>query len=90
MVSALRRISSFSSVISPGMRMARPGRERMAADKGRRQLSSRPRARTSSLKLAQRFDQLELHVIRQAADIMMALDGDEGPPVAETLSITSG
>ncbi len=47
--------------------------------------------RTSILEeFTQGLDQLQLHARRQPANIVMALDGDRGPPVKETLSITSG
>ena len=39
--------------------------------------------------LAQRLDQLQLHALGQAADIVVRLDGDAGP-LNETDSITSG
>ena len=39
---------------------------------------------------AQRLDQLHVHALGQAADIMVRLDGTDGPPVNDTLSITSG
>jgi hypothetical protein len=39
---------------------------------------------------AQRLDQLQLHEVRQAADVVVALDHGAGAAAAETLSITSG
>jgi hypothetical protein len=40
---------------------------------------------------AQRLDQLHVHAFGQAADVVVALDRDRlGPPVNDTLSITSG
>ena len=40
--------------------------------------------------LAQGLDQVEVHPLGQAADIVVGLDGDAGPPEKQTLSITSG
>ena len=40
--------------------------------------------------LAQRLDQLHVHALRQAADIVVHLIVTDGPPVNDTLSITSG
>ena len=40
--------------------------------------------------LAQRLDELELHALGQAADVVVALDVTEGPPLKQTLSMTSG
>jgi len=90
-VSALRRISSLSRVTAPGTRIASPAREGMAADEGfwHAKLAAE-RAHFVLEQFAQRLDQLHLHVRGQAADIVMRLDGADGPPVAETLSITSG
>ena len=83
---------SFSGVMSPGMRIARPGPgERVAADEalGQAQLA----AQAADLVLeqfAQRLDQLQVHALRQAADIVVRLDGHAGRRKRETLSITSG
>ena len=66
-------------------------RERMAADQAVRQAElAAERAHLVLEQLAQRLDQLQVHALRQAADIVVRLDGDAGPPVTETLSITSG
>ena len=72
--------------------MAEAGaRERVAADEGRRQAElDAERAHLVLEELAQRLDQLQLHPLGQAADVVVALDHREGPPRAETLSITSG
>ena len=41
--------------------------------------------------LAQRLDQLELHALGQAADIVVRLDGDAGAAgEADAISMTSG
>ena len=40
--------------------------------------------------LAQRLDQLHVHALRQAADIVVRLDRHRRAAVKETLSITSG
>ena len=61
--------------------MARPGPGKgMAADEGRRQAQlAAERAHFVLEQFAQRLDQLQLHVLRQAADIVMDLDGDRRP-----------
>ena len=69
-------MSHFSRVTSPGMRMARPGPGR---DGGRRSLGqAQLAAELAHLVLeqfAQRLDQLHVHPLGQAADIVVALDG---------------
>ena len=40
--------------------------------------------------LAQGLDEPHPHPLGQAADVVVALDRHRGPPVKETLSITSG
>ena len=66
---------------SPRIRTARPG-----PGKGCRptNASGRPSSRPSALhlvleQLAQRLDQAEVHALRQAADIVVRLDGDARP-----------
>ena len=92
MASALRRISSFSGVTvgqnSDGK--ARP-RERMPPDKdfGQAEFAAE-HAHLVLEQFAQGLDQLHVHALGQAADIVMRLDRHRGPPVKETLSITSG
>ena len=92
MVSALRRMSHFSSrdLAGDADREARAG-ERMAADDrlGQAELAAE-RADLVLEQLAQRLDQLHVHPLGQAADIVVALDRTRGPPVKLTLSITSG
>ena len=64
----------------------------MAADERLRQAQlAAERAHLVLEQFAQRLDQLHLHALRQAADIVMRLDRrPTGRPVTETLSITSG
>ena len=71
-------MSSFSRVISPGQRMARPGPgKRMAADEGLGQAElAAERAHLVLEQFAQRLDQLHVHALRQPADIVVRLDGD--------------
>ena len=74
-------MSSFSRVISPGQRIAsaRAG-ERMAADEGVGQAElAAERAHLVLEQLAQRLDQLHVHALGQAADIVVRLDGDRRP-----------
>ena len=76
----------------PGQRMARPGPgKRVAADEmlGQAELAAE-RPHLVLEQLAQRLDQLHVHALGQAADIVVRLDGHRGPPVKETLSMTSG
>ena len=76
--SASRRMSSFSLVIAPGHadREPRP-RERMAADEGFRQAElAAERAHLVLEQFAQRLDQLHVHALGQAADIVVRLDRD--------------
>ncbi len=70
-------MSSFSRVIAPGQRMARPGPgKRMAADESLRQAElAAERAHLVLEQFAQRLDQLHVHALGQAADIVMRLDG---------------
>src|SRR6202012_1842285 len=77
MVSTLRKISSFSVVISPGMRMARPGPGKgCRPTKASGRPSSRPSAAPFALKKSgKRFAQLHVHGLGQAPDIVMRLDG---------------
>ena len=63
----------------------------MAVDERRRQAElAAERAHLVLEQFAQRLDQLHVHAFGQAADIVVRLDGDRGPPVNDTLSITSG
>jgi hypothetical protein len=91
MASALRRMSSFSRVISPGQRIARPG---PGTDGGRRRLGQAELAAEHAHlvleQLAQRLDQLHVHALGQAADIVVRLDRHRRAAGEETLSITSG
>ena len=76
-----RRMSSFSRVISPGQRIARPGPGngcRPTNTSGKP--SSRPSALTSSLNSSRkRLNQLHVHARGQAADVVMRLDGHRRP-----------
>src|SRR5712691_1683513 len=66
--SASRRISSFSRVISPG--------KRMAADEGLGQAERAAEyAHLVLEQLTQRFDELHVHPLGQAPDIVVRLDG---------------
>ena len=75
--SALRRMSSFSRVTSPGKRMARPGPGngwRPTKMFGQAELAAE-RAHLVLEQFAQRLDQLHVHALGQAADIVVRLDG---------------
>ena len=74
-------MSSFSRVISPGQRIARPGPgKRMAADEGFRQAElAAEHAHLVLEQLAQRLDQLHVHALGQAADIVVRLDRHRRP-----------
>ena len=79
-------------VISPGHAdgEARP-REGVAADEGLGQAElAAERAHLVLEQLAQRLDELHVHALGQAADIVVHLIVTDGPPVNDTLSITSG
>src|SRR5262249_53735480 len=76
MASALRRTASFSAVISPGTRMAKPGPGngwRRIMRSGRPSL--RPSARTSSLNSSR---QLKRPAPRQPPEFVMRLKGAAG------------
>ena len=69
-------MSSFSRVTSPGMRIARPGPGngwRPTKCFGQPQLAAQ-RAHLVLEQLAQRLDQLHVHPLRQAADVVVRLD----------------
>ena len=73
--------------------MARPGPgERVAPDEllGQAELAAE-RAHLVLEQLAQRLDQLQVHALGQAADVVVRLDRHRRPAgEADTLSITSG
>ena len=76
MASAARSVSSRSWVTSPMIRMPRPGPgERLPPDDrlGQPELGADP-AHLVLEQRPQRLDQLELEVVRQAADVVVALD----------------
>ena len=80
MASALRRRSSFSARHLAGDADGEPGaRKRMAADEmlGQPELAAK-RPHLVLEQLAQGLDELHVHPLRQAADIVMRLDGDGG------------
>jgi hypothetical protein len=93
MASALRSMSSFlrGDLAGDADGEARAG-EGVAADDVRRQAQLAAQGADLVLEqLAQRLDQLQLHAVGQAADIVVALDGDRrAAGEADTLSITSG
>jgi len=71
------------------MRMASRAGKRMAPDDRGGMPSTFPSSRTSSVEqFAQRFDQLQVHPRRQAADVVVALDRRRRP-FEETDSMTS-
>ena len=74
-------MSSFSRVISPGQRMARPGPGNgWRPTKASRQAElAAERAHLVLEQFAQRLDQLHVHALGQAADIVVRLDGDRRP-----------
>ena len=93
MASALRRMSSFSRVISPGHADGEArAREGMAADEGRGQAElAAERAHLVLEQFAQRLDQLHASCASgRPPTLWCVLIVTEGPPVKETLSITSG
>src|SRR6266511_873479 len=81
--SAARRVASRSEVTSPMIRTARPrAGERLALHHvlGQAQLGADP-AHLVLEQQAQWLDQLEIHVVGEAADVVVALDG-RGPRAA--------
>jgi hypothetical protein len=74
-------MSSFSRVTPPGQRMARPGPGkgwRPTKLLGQAEFAAE-RAHLVLEQFAQRLDQLHVHALGQAADIVVRLDGDRGP-----------
>ena len=70
-------MSSFSLVMSPGQRIARPGPvERMPADEdfGQAEFTAQ-HAHLVLEQFAQGFDQFHVHARRKPADIVVRLDG---------------
>ena len=76
-----RRMSSFSRVISPGQRIARPGPGNgWRPTKASRQAElAAERAHLVLEQFAQRLDQLHVHALGQAADIVVRLDRHRRP-----------
>ena len=84
-------MATRSASTSPMMRIARPG-----PGNGWRPVivggNAEGGAELADLvleELAQRLDELETHALGQAADVVVALDGRDGP-LNDTDSITSG
>ena len=85
-------MSSFSTVMSPGQRIASPGPgERMPADEHVRQAElAAERPHLILEQFAQRLDQLHVHALGRPPTLWCDLIVTDGPPVNDTLSITSG
>ena len=78
----MRSISSFSRVTLPGIRMASPGPGKgWRPTKASGRPSSRPSADLVLEKFAQGFHQVHFHAFRQAAHVVVGLDGRAGSAV---------
>ena len=92
MASASRSTSSRSRLTAPRTRTARPGPGngwRLHHLVGQAQLGA-DGAHLVLEQVAQRLDQLELHVLGQAADVVVGLDAGGGAALGVALSMTSG